>query len=63
MEEGILDTFSRSIGLIINSAKKVIRMNTTNEHKITINGSDIRKLTLLSTLVQLLAKKEGRIKR
>ena len=56
----ILDTISRSTGLIINSAKtKVIRMNNTNEHTITINGTDIEEVDTFIYLGATVSKEGG----
>jgi hypothetical protein len=56
----ILDTISRSTGLIINSAKtKMIRMKNTNEHKITINGSDIEEVDTFIYLGTTVSKEGG----
>ena len=56
----ILDTISQSTGLIINSAKtKVIRMNNTNEHTITINGSDIKEVDTFIYLGEIVSKEVG----
>jgi hypothetical protein len=56
----ILDTISRSTGLIINSAKaKVIRIKNTNEHKITINGSDIEEVDTFIYLGATVSKEGG----